>query len=934
MAHRDTALSVAIHPTLTVIAQLSTALQCRWSASCGRSPSAKPTRVATFSKFSLSVRSESHKPMSVSKATTPPNQIAFDFMSENELAIERGPIPARRPSQDVAWGGAQFSMPISIMGAILAAAVVLVYSLVSGATAPVLLTSLSTLAILGLFFVFGTLAGHIRVGERVSLDDLAVGITETIDRGVLIAERGGRILFANARLEDLTGPLGARDIVALDMAVGANPAAREAMFRLSRAAERGDRHREEIRFEGSGTPARVLVVDVCPFLCARIAKGEPLTMWTIWDATEERARETESRKSLNDLLAHYDAAPVGLAMVDPGGTIRHMNATLARQLGFPIRSLQERILRVSDLLAGDGAERLDAACQSAAADRIVLDVDVTREDGRLMPVRVLVRAARDGTRVLAITSRDRDAAQTGEMFLDAPVHGDARFQRLFQSAPFGIASVSADGRISSFNGAFARLILDASGGIGKLAIDVLARTEDSRNREALGENLKRVLAGKASAQPIETSLTPEHVRRIYLSPLVEQANEREAAIVYVIDATEQKALEAQFAQSSKMEAVGQLAGGIAHDFNNVLTAIIGFSDLLLQTHRTSDPSYKDIKSIQQSAYRAAGMVRQLLSFSRRQTFQEEPLLLDDILNENVTMLRSTLGEKITLKLHPSRDLWHVNVDRNQIARVIVNLTVNARDAMPDGGTLQFTTRNVTERESQRIRADGMPIGEYVLLEISDTGTGMPPEVLEKIFEPFFTTKGVGKGTGLGLSTVYGIVKQSGGYIYVDSILGRGTTFRVYLPRHHIEPEEDLAPDAVADAKRQDDRPDRPTNLTGNARVLIVEDEDIVRAFTVRGLTRLGYEVLEAADGIEALDIVAAGGETIDLVVTDVVMPEMDGPTLFKQLRKTNPSLKVIFVSGYPNEAFRETLGSEDVAFLPKPFSLEQLAAKVKEELNR
>jgi two-component system cell cycle sensor histidine kinase/response regulator CckA len=330
------------------------------------------------------------------------------------------------------------------------------------------------------------------------------------------------------------------------------------------------------------------------------------------------------------------------------------------------------------------------------------------------------------------------------------------------------------------------------------------------------------------------------------------------------------------------------------------------------------------------------MVRQLLSFSRRQTLQAESLLLDEVVNENTSMLRTSLGEKITLKIQPSRDLWYVKVDKGEFARVILNLTVNARDAMPDGGVLTIKTRNVTERESQKIGREGMPVGEYVAVEVSDTGTGMPTDVLEKIFEPFFTTKGVGKGTGLGLSTVYGIVKQSGGFIYADSSPGKGTTFHMFVPRYipdldEEEPVVALAPPKELVAK---DTNAKAGDLTGTGRVLLVEDEDVVRSFAVRALTRQGYEVLEASDGQEALDIVAAHNGEIDIVVTDVVMPEMDGPTMFRELRKTNPSIKVIFVSGYPNEAFRETLGSEDVAFLPKPFSLPQLAEKVKTELAR
>jgi two-component system, cell cycle sensor histidine kinase and response regulator CckA len=240
--------------------------------------------------------------------------------------------------------------------------------------------------------------------------------------------------------------------------------------------------------------------------------------------------------------------------------------------------------------------------------------------------------------------------------------------------------------------------------------------------------------------------------------------------------------------------------------------------------------------------------------------------------------------------------------------------------------LSIRSANITERDSQKLDLDGMPVAEYVMIEVADTGSGMPADVMAKIFEPFFTTKDVGKGTGLGLSTVYGIVKQSGGFIYVSSEPGSGTTFRIYLPRHIPEVED------VADPKVK--KKEASTDLTGTGRVLLVEDEDVVRSFAVRALKRQGYEVLEAGTGVEALEIMAENEGQIDIVVSDVVMPEMDGPTLFKELRRRNPSIKVIFVSGYPNEAFRETLGTEDFAFLPKPFSLPQLAAKVKEELAK
>ncbi len=335
-------------------------------------------------------------------------------------------------------------------------------------------------------------------------------------------------------------------------------------------------------------------------------------------------------------------------------------------------------------------------------------------------------------------------------------------------------------------------------------------------------------------------------------------------------------------------------------------------------------------NIRQSAVRAAGLVRNLLAFSRRQTLQAEPLQLAEVLTDMAPLLKRSIGEKVELRMPPARDLWQVKFDKTQFDQVVINLAFNARDAMPDGGMLTVRTRNLQERESQKLDNEGMPVGEYVLVEVEDTGSGMSPEVMVKIFEPFFTTKGVGKGTGLGLSTVYGIVKQSGGFIYVDSQLGKGTTFRVYLPRFMPEPE---AEGAVPEKKKKEK--EGAADLTGSGRVLLVEDEDMVRSFAVRALKRQGYEVLEATTGVEALEIMAQNEGRIDIVVSDVVMPEMDGPTMLKELRKTNPDLKIIFVSGYPHEAFETSLDKDETfAFLPKPFSLPQLAAKVKEQLGR
>jgi two-component system cell cycle sensor histidine kinase/response regulator CckA len=429
------------------------------------------------------------------------------------------------------------------------------------------------------------------------------------------------------------------------------------------------------------------------------------------------------------------------------------------------------------------------------------------------------------------------------------------------------------------------------------------------------------------------------------------AEDGEAAIVYALDTTEQRALEAQFAQAQKMQAVGELAGGVAHDFNNVLTAIIGYSDLLLANHRPTDPSFQDIMQIKQNANRAASLVRQLLAFSRKQTLRPQVLDLGERLEDLTIMLRRLIGEKVKLEVKHARDLWPVKADISQFEQVIVNLAVNARDAMPSGGKLSVRTANVDAAEAERMNQKGMPAADYVLVEVADTGTGIPAEIIDKIFDPFFSTKDVGKGTGLGLSTVYGIVKQTGGFIYPDSTPGKGTTFRIFLPRHVPDAADEtadilsppIAAEAPAGASAATARaekapaqsaPQPAADLTGQGTILLVEDEEGLRALNARGLTSRGYSVLEAGNGIEAIEVLAKNGGKVDLVVSDVVMPEMDGPTLLKELRQRNPELKIIFVSGYAEEAFAKSLPQgEQFSFLSKPFTLKQLVGAVKETMS-
>jgi two-component system cell cycle sensor histidine kinase/response regulator CckA len=846
-------------------------------------------------------------------------------MSESEVC--RCPAGGAR-SLAAARGGSGF---IAYFAVIFAAGLGTLTLLAAEASEPFVLALMAFLATLGVFFLFALAAGHVRITERGTEPELAKAIVEAGDEGVFVSGQDGRGLYANRAFAALLGRSEVGQKHSLETAFSGEPQATEALFRLARAADRGESREEEFQVQGpTAAPHRArwyrLGVSRLDF---GGHKGRPshLTLWRLADVSSERGRDAEMRRAAEALLAHYEAIPIGFFVARDDGRIEHLNATLANWLGLSHEKLAGGI-ELADVVSRDSATVVRALARQATGALQKIDLDLVSKDGRTCPVSLMV-VARRAAKVAAGFSAVVVERGTEEESKGAGATAEVRFARFFRSAPFGIATVGADGRIVSANAAFARLLLDEKVDQAQLALDRLARGADPDTRQTIEAALTQALAGKANIPPVEIAVggAREFTRRVFLSPLAQVSAAREAAILYVIDATEQKALEIKFAQSQKMEAVGKLAGGIAHDFNNVLTAIIGFSDLLLQTHRPGDPAYKNIINIKSSANRAADLVSQLLAFSRRQTLQPEVLRLGDVLTDLSVLLNRLLGEKIDLKIRTGRDLWYVKADPTQLGQVVINLAVNARDAMPDGGRLTIRSRNVGERESQKLEGQGVAVGEYVLIEVEDTGHGMSAEVQAKVFEPFFTTKGVGKGTGLGLSTVYGIVKQTGGYVFVESALGKGTTFRVYLPRYHVESEEEVV--AAKSLKKE-----RHADLTGTGRVLLVEDEDAVRSFAVEALKRQGYEVIQASSGAEALELMNVSPNKVDIVVSDVIMPELDGPSMFKELRKSDPDLKIIFMSGYPDDAFKNNLDPDTkFAFLQKPFSLAQLAAKVKEEIG-
>lgn len=667
----------------------------------------------------------------------------------------------------------------------------------------------------------------------------------------------------------------------------------------------------------------------------RVPIDETSRVWQLDDVTEIIRGHAQIQKDLTILEDIFDHMPVGFLSADGDGQIDRCNATLADWLGLAQDELEGRSLgefitdgKDSGELAGvsmgvltlqpvDGDPFVATLMQTAKTDSVGGEALYTRS----LIIRDVALDLSDQS--VGDVADDLDADQ--EVDPAAALARGARW--LYQDAPIGIIFVELDGTIISQNAAFGQLMGSTEQPlVGTSVTDIVAREDKDEVQGALSKVVMGVGHGvhldtrldREDGQEVSVSLTATDVR--------DEAGETTGLVLHFIDTTEHKNLEIQFTQSQKMQAVGQLAGGVAHDFNNLLTAMIGFSDLLLTRRGPDDPDFADIMQIKQNANRATNLVRQLLAFSRKQKLEPEIVDVSEMLGELSNLLGRLIGERVDLQMDHGRDLGVVLFDKGQFDQVIINLCVNARDAMPDGGKITIATRAITFKQPTPKGHEIIPAGKYVSISVSDTGTGIAKENLDRIFEPFFSTKEVGAGTGLGLSTVYGIVHQTEGFIFVESAMGEGTSFIMYLPIQDVDPAS-VAESAPAAPAQEGD-------LTGQGTVLLVEDEDAVRLFGSRALRNKGYDVLEATDGETALDIIAATDQHIDIIISDVVMPGMDGHTLVNLARQELPGVKTILMSGYSEDVFRNGPDMDpSIAFLGKPFTLKSLAAKVKEVLE-
>jgi two-component system cell cycle sensor histidine kinase/response regulator CckA len=616
---------------------------------------------------------------------------------------------------------------------------------------------------------------------------------------------------------------------------------------------------------------------------------------------------SETRKPIGDATIDLlDAMAEPAALVWSSGQVLAFNGAWAEANGATVA-----------LPKGKSASALYMAFAQARAGeqgRAIVIIGEREQEvliGQAGEGRFLVRAAPEAVLPVGAVQSPRQPAAS-----NAP-----ESRAMAAGAPFGSAVIAAEDL-------FAGKVEEANAALSVLTGPAAARDAAFGHLfDPAGVAEARLKLDAGSSGPIElvARAFPDKMLHLYVAP------EGERRRIWLFDVSAQKSMELQLSQAQKMQAVGQLAGGVAHDFNNLLTAIQLQLSGLLERHPVGDPSYEGLNEIRQTAIRAADLVRKLLAFSRKSTVRRERLDLGELVGEFAVLLRRLLREDVRLETDYGRDLPVVLADKSQLETAVMNLAVNARDAMrgvvePGAGVVTIRTARLTAEEARLLGWSAAPNTAVALIEVSDSGPGVPPELLDKIFEPFFTTKAVNEGTGMGLATVYGIVEQAGGHINVSNAPEGGAVFRIFLPE---AAEAELAETPVIEKVAK-----APRDLSGAGRILFVEDEAAVRGIAARLLRQRGYEVIEAEDGEQALELAEQHAGTIDMMISDVIMPGLDGPALLKKARPYLGDAPVLFISGYAESDFSDLLQDEvGVSFLPKPLDIKTLAERVKQELH-
>ena len=857
-------------------------------------------------------------------------QDQLDSASPGSEAVEpEEDVQAKARSQQVDY------MQLAFWGlmliAVAAACVAVAWPSAGGATWPVTMIAMGAFGLVAILWLLRGAGRRLGLFPERGLAEASISVNppkfawiNALDEAVLITERGGAVVAANEAYRDLASLAvsGLSDMgraPTVDRLFGASPGLTAPVFRLSKSAKAGEPRREvmpAITIGPDGLPVQ-FEIGVSPLPRDRV-------LWRL-----RRIAGTEEATGAADMKALYvEDAPMGFFASRPDGTITYANGWLRDLIGLPENASD---VRIDDIMRPEYVKLLRRERKSGAPGRA--DIRIRARDGVERPVQTLTtwhgRGADAAGRTIVISKAQSflgDEDRLTAMSASRPPRPEG--DPMFDDAPFGVVRLEG----ASLDAA---IVLDANRALMELTEGRAAPGGKFSDLFAAGEGQDALEAKLLDAldKPVELILAGEDTKTVNV--VVTLDNEGLPSVAYVIDRTEQKQLELRLAQGQKMQAIGKLAGGVAHDFNNVLSGIILTSEKLTIRHPVGDPSYSELKIIQDLSHRAAELVKMLLAYARKQTFKREVLNITDTLSEFYILLRQLVDERIELDIKHGRDLPRIRADKNQLETAIINLATNARDAMlADGGGGGSLTIRTSRADAGDAHARGFSFvdpGEYLLIEVEDTGHGIPQAHLEEIFKPFFTTKEAGVGTGLGLATVYGIIKQSGGYICPRSEIGKGTTFDIYLPALSAE---DIPNIEEEEARAQVKNAPRLIDMAGRGRILFIEDEDSLRGVAAQLLRTRGYDVEEAADGEEALAILQENPNSFELIISDVVMPGITGPALIREAKDLLGAARVIFISGYAERDLAEAIEEDrEISFLPKPFTVSQLAERVKQELG-